>query len=115
MTVTAHASGTQSATIGTEHFLTSPNVAGVFTLHLNRVNMAAGDFLEVSIYQIILSGDTPEVAYFETFQGAPSDKERLVISIPISNELAETNALRFSIKQTLGTGRDYKWKVLKHA
>jgi hypothetical protein len=113
MTVTAHASGTQTATIGTEHFLSSPNVAGVFTLHVNLVNMAAGDYVELRVYQMILSGDTPEVAYRDAFQGVQPADNRIAISVPIMNELTDTNSLRFSLKQTLGTGRNFKWKVMK--
>lgn len=115
MAVTAHASGTQSASIGTEHFLSSPNVAGAFTLHVDLVNMAAGDYVELRVYQMVLTGGTQRVAYIKTYQGAQPTDALIAISVPISNELTDTNALRFSLKQTLGTGRSFPWKVLKHA
>lgn len=115
MAVTAHASGTQTAVIGTEHFLTSPNVAGTFTLHFDTNAMAAGDILEVRIYQIVLTTGTPRVAYYQTYYDAQSPDDQIKISVPISNELTDTNSLRFSIKQTVGTGRAFPWKVLKYA
>lgn len=115
MAVTAFASGTQTASIGTEHFLSSPNVAGVFTFHVDLSNMAAGDYVELRVYQMILTGGTARVAYLYTFQDAQNTDEMIAISVPISNELTDTNSLRFSLKQTLGTGRDFDWKVLKHA
>ena len=115
MAVTAHASGTQSATVTTEHFLTSPNVAGVFTLHVDTVNMVAGDVVELRVYQMVLTGGTQRVAYLRSYQGAQSADDLIKISIPISNELTDTNSLRFSLKQTLGTSRNFPWKVLKHA
>lgn len=118
MAVTAFGTpGTQTASIGTEHFLASVNVAGVFTFHVDLVNMVAGDYLELRVYQMVLTGGTQRVAYIETFQGGEvaTREDKIVISVPISNELTDTNSLRFSIKQTLGTGRNFPWKVLKHA
>lgn len=115
MTVAAFASGTQTATVTTEHFLTSPNEAGVYTFHVDLVNMVAGDHVELRIYQMVLTGGTQRVAYIETFQGVQPADGLIAISVPISNELTDTNSLRFSLKQTLGTSRDFLWKVLKHS
>jgi hypothetical protein len=115
LAVTAHASNTTTPTVGVENFLTSPNVAGTFTLHIDTVNMAAGDVLEVRIYQMVLTGGTQRVAYFQSYAGAQNVDDLIKISVPISNELTDTNALRFSINQTFGTARAYPWKVLKYA
>jgi hypothetical protein len=115
MAVTAFASGTQSATVGTEHFLASVNEAGVYTFHVDTVNLAAGDALELRIYQMVLTGGTSRVAYFVTYGGAQPADDLIKISVPISNELTDANSLRFSLKQTVGTSRDFPWKVLKHA
>lgn len=115
MAVTAHASGTQSASVGTEHFLTSPNVAGTFTLHVDTVNMVAGDILELRIYQMVLTGGTQRVAYVARFENAQATDDLIKISVPISNELTDTNALRFSLTQVKGTSRNFPWKVLKYA
>jgi hypothetical protein len=115
MAVTAYASGTQSATVTTEHFLSSPNVVGTFTLHVDTVNMVAGDVLELRVYQMILTGGTQRVAYLATYSGAQTADDYIKISVPISNELTDTNSLRFSLKQTFGTSRNFPWKVLKYA
>ena len=115
MATTAHASGTQSATIGTEHFLSSPNLAGVFTLHVDLVNMAAGDVLELRAYQMVLTSGTQRVVYYHAWYGAQPTDDLIAVSLPIANELTDANALRFSLKQTFGTGRNYPWKVLKYA
>ena len=115
MTVAAFGSGTQSATVTTEHFLASVNEAGVYTFHVDLVNMVAGDEVELRIYQMVLTGGTQRVAYLERFQGAQPTDGLIAISVPISNELTDTNALRFSLKQTLGTSRNFPWKVLKHS
>lgn len=114
MTIAAFGSGTQSATVTTEHFLANVNEAGVYTFHVDLVNMVALDAVELRVYQMVLTGGTQRVAYLMTFQGAQPTDALIAISVPISNELTDTNALRFSLKQTLGTSRDFPWKVLKH-
>jgi hypothetical protein len=118
MGVTAFASGTQTAQIGTEHFLADVNQAGVYTMHVDTINMANGDVLDVlelRIYQMALTGGTPRVVYFTSYVGAQPADDLIKISVPISNELTDSQSLRFSLKQTAGTGRAYPWKILKHA
>jgi hypothetical protein len=77
--------------------------------------MAAGDVLELRVYQIVLTGGTARVARLYTFSGAQDVEDLIAISLPISNDITDTNSLRFSLKQTFGTGRAFPWKVLKHA
>jgi hypothetical protein len=114
MAVTAYATGTQSATVTTEHFLSSPNVAGVFTLHVDTVNMVDGDGLELRVYQMVLTGGTYRMVYLETYFGAQPADQKIKITFSIGNELTDTNSLRFSLTQTTGTGRSFPWKVLKY-
>lgn len=115
MAVTSFATGTQSATVTTEHFLSNVNSAGVYTFHVDAVNLAALDVVEFRVYQIILTGGTARVAYYQAYSGAQSTDDLIKISAPISNELTDANSLRFSLKQTLGTSRNFDWKVLKHS
>jgi hypothetical protein len=115
MSVTAFASGTQAASIGTEHFLASVNEAGVYTFHVDRNAMAAGDVLELRVYQMTLTGGTARVVRMFAFFGAALADDQIAVSLPISNELTDGQSLRFSLKQTFGTGRSFPWKVLKHA
>lgn len=116
MAVTAQATGTQTAVIGTEHFLANVNVAGTFTLHVDTFNMAAGDLLELRIYQMVLTATTARVAYISPrYDGAQPVDDVIKISVPISNELTDAQSLRFSLKQVAGTGRNFDWKILKYA
>jgi hypothetical protein len=115
MATTAFASGTQAATVTTEHFVSSPNVAGVFTFHVDTVNMVSGDVLELRIYQMVLTGGTQRVIFFVAYYGAQPTDDLIKVSIPIGNELTDTNSLRMSLKQTFGTSRNFPWKVLKYA
>ena len=107
------ASGTQAATIGTEHTLADVAIAGTFTLHVDKNAMAAGDTLELRVYQIVLTGGTRRVAYRDTFSGVQSADDLIAIDVPISNDLTDAGSLRFTLKQTAGTGRSFPWKVLK--
>jgi hypothetical protein len=115
MAVTAQGQNTQSATVTTEHTLLDVAVAGTFTLHVDTVNMVAGDGLELRIYQIVLTGGTRRVAYLGAWQGAQPVDDLIKISVPISNELTDSGSLRFTLKQTTGTSRNFPWKVLKYA
>lgn len=115
MAVTADATGTQTATITTEHTLRDVAAAGTYTLHVDLSAMAAGDVMELRIYQIVLTGGTRRVAYFQRFDGAQPTDNMIAISVPISNELTDAGSLRFTLKQTFGTGRAYPWKVLLYA
>lgn len=115
MAVTAEASGTQTATITTEHFVEDTNVAGVFTFHVDTAAMVAGDVLELRVYQMVLTGGASRVIYQQPFYGAQPLDDLIKISIPVGNELTDATSLRFSLKQTFGTGRAFPWKVLKYA
>ena len=115
MAVTAYATGTLSSTVGAEDFLSSPTVAGTFTLHVDTVNMVAGDVVELRVYQMVLTAGTQRVAYYARYDGAQPTDDLIKISVPVSNELTDANALRFSLKQTFGTTRNYPWKVLRYA
>lgn len=115
MAVTAQGSGTQTAVIGTEHTLLDVAVAGTFTFHVDAVNLASGDTLELRVYQIVLTGGTRRVAYFDSFSDDQGADDEIKISVAISNELTDAGSLRFTLKQIVGTGRAFPWKVLKYA
>jgi hypothetical protein len=115
MAVTAAGQNTQSATVTTEHTLLDISAAGTYTLHVDTVNMVAGDGLELRVYQMVLTGGTRRVAYIVSYQGAQPTDDLIKISVPISNELTDSGALRFTLKQTTGTSRNFPWKVLLYS
>lgn len=115
MAVTAHASGTQTATISTEHTLDDIAVSGTYVFEVDTINMAAGDTLELRIYVMVLAGGTRRVAYKITYSNAQDADDLIKISVPVSNELTDSGAVRCTLKQIAGTGRSFPWKVLKHA
>lgn len=115
MAVTAHASGTHTSD-GTETFLTSPNVAGTFQLVVDLNDMVDGDTVEIRVYQMVLTGGTQRVVYYLRRDDIQPADDKIVNVVPVSNELTDTNALRFSIKGTTTSGTiSIPWKVLKFA
>lgn len=111
-------SGSQSGThtyTRVEHILDDINSAGTFTLHVDTNDMAAGDVLELRVYQMVLTGGTRRVAYYGRWAGAQPSDDLIKISVPISNELTDAGSLRFSIQSTYGVSNAFPWKVLKYA
>lgn len=115
MAVTAQANGTQTATVGTEHTLADVGISGTFTLHVDSDVMVAGDILELRIYQMVLTGGTRRVAYYQAYYDSQIPDDKIKISVPISNELSDSGALRFTLKQAAGVSRNFPWKILKYA
>lgn len=116
MAVTAQGSGTLAATVGaTPDTLLDVAVAGTFTLHVDTINMAAGDVVELRILQIVLTGGTRRVAYYTRYDDAQVVDDLIKISVPISNELTDAGSLRFTLNQTKGTTRNFPWKVLRYS
>lgn len=116
MAVTAYASGTLSATAGgSEDFLTSPNVAGTFVLYVDTVNMIAATVIELRVYKMVLTGGTQRVLFVARYEGVQMTDDLIKASAPVSNELTDSNAVRFSLTQTKGASKNFPWVVLKHA
>jgi hypothetical protein len=115
MSVVAQGSGTQTATVTTEHTLLDVAVAGTFTLHVDANQLAAGDILELRVYQIVLTGGTRRVAYYQAYFDAQAADDLIKITVPLANELTDSGSLRFTLKQSAGTSRDFPWKVLKYS
>jgi hypothetical protein len=112
MAVSEHASGTQTATINTEHFLgTDPEATdGAFQFVVNVENLVRGDTLEIRVYEAALSTDgaSLQVAMWPLVN-EQADK------LFVSPAMLLLHRWRFSIKQTTGTGRSFKWSERKVA
>jgi hypothetical protein len=113
MAVTAFATGTQTAVIGTEHFVSNVNQAGTFLFVVDTANLVALDVVELRAYYIVLTAGTARELYFQRYDGVQTGDIKM--SEPVSTELTDAQAIRFSIKQVAGTGRAFPWKVLSFA
>lgn len=112
MAISEHATGSQTATISTEHTLnsTTPETTdGVFQLFIDTANMVAADVLEIRIKEKCRTGDTIRQVLLSTLAGAQSDP------LWVSPSLILMNGWDMTIKQTAGTGRAFPWSIRKIA
>lgn len=103
---TSIASGTQTATISTEHTLATDTANHTYVLVVDTANMVLNDVLELRLYTKVLSGGAERLAYstvYSQVQGLPA-----VYSPPVPADIS----CKATLKQTAGTGRSYDWKLL---
>lgn len=103
---TSKTSGTQAATISTEHTLATISEAGTYVLAVDTGALALGDVLELRVKTKVRAGDTSRTAYFATFAHAQGDPNKYSIPIPITDEVV------FTLKQVSGVGRSFPWNVI---
>jgi hypothetical protein len=119
MALTVQATGTQTATIGTEHTLVNANTtAGVWELAIDTKNLVNGDELELRIYVKTLTGDAnPLLVYYADYfcaqgdgaaPGSSAKGEVVKYSPPVSSPYS----ISMTLKQTAGTGRSFDWRAV---
>lgn len=107
MSVTSVGSGTQTATLDTEHTLDTETGAGVYVLVVNTYNLANGDIVTLRIKTKTKSGSTSRLAYTASYAHAQAEYVKYSIPVPVDQEIVCT------LEQTDGTGRDFEWNLLK--
>lgn len=113
MTRTVKSSGTQTATISTEHTLldTTADEGFIFDAAIDLGNMVAGDTVEIRVYAKLLTGGTLRRVYYAIFTGTQDDEpnqKSLIIYVPAMTVAKEW---KMTLKQTAGTGRNFDWTV----
>lgn len=98
--------GTQAATIGVEHSLSTLSTISTYVLVVDCNEMVAGDTLELRAIVETITGSTPALAYIETLNGLQTAPVFLSVPIPT------VHSVEFTLKQTAGTGRSYDWSVV---
>jgi hypothetical protein len=106
MTVQVNTSGSQTATISTEHTLATVATAGVFLLVVDLATLVAGDVVELRVYGKARSSDTERLLHRGTYGPSPLASP-LVMSVP----LVSPHHLKATLKQTDGTGRAFPWAI----
>jgi hypothetical protein len=96
MTWTVDSSGTQTATLGTEHILSSPTTNATYVLHVDTVNFVLGDLVELRCYDMV-DGVTFRQMWKGTYQHAQINIAKA------SPPLAVTTQAKFTLRQTAGT------------
>jgi hypothetical protein len=109
MTWTLADSGTTAAlTLTSETTLATDTSNGTFVLEVDTSNMVLGDVTEIRVYTITLSGGTLTQAWKDVCQGG-----LIINNHRISPPVASDQSIKCTITQQLGTGRTYKWKMLR--
>src|SRR5678816_1035681 len=104
---TVSSSGTQTATIGTEHTLYNPTTSKFFTGLVDLTNMASGDTTEIRVYIIAKTAGSYILYHMQSYSGVQTTP--LVFLPPLPSDIG----YKLTLKQTAGTGRTYDWKVFE--
>jgi hypothetical protein len=106
MAASVTSSGTQTATISTEHAVYDSTTAGTFQFAVDSTNLATGESVELRVYTKVIntSGTYRQAAVVTVLAGDPSPAT-------ISPPLLCPNGVKFTLKQLSGTGRSFDWAV----
>lgn len=107
MAATQEASGTQTATIGTEHTLATITTAKPFQLLVDISALAAGEYVEIKVKRKVLSAGTLGIS----FSGIYSWLDAAVNPVVMCDPILSTSSFVATIKQLSGTGRAFPWAV----
>lgn len=99
--------GTQTATVTTEHTLATLTGNKFYTAYIDLTNMASGDTVEIRVSVIVKTAGSHILYYLGTYSGAQTNP--LVYIAPLPSDLS----WKLTIKQTIGTGRTYDWRIFE--
>lgn len=102
---TVKTSGSQAATIGTEHVLITITDPGVYSFVLDSAPMNADDVLELRIYGKCRSTDAERIMDFFSLAG-PQQK-----ALKLSVAWISPHYFKVTLMQRAGTGHTYNWAV----
>jgi|SRR3990172_5982637 len=110
MAIANESSGTQAATLTTEHELAAPTTAKTRVLAVDLANLVNGEKLTLRIKSKVLTGGTVRTAYkavYKHSQGSAGSPQ-IVYSDPIPQVFGGS----FTLRQDGGTGRNFDWAVI---
>lgn len=106
MALAVIASGTQTATVTTEHTLDTDTDGKTYVLVVDTSAMVLGDELELRLKTKVLSGGTSRLAYIASYAHIQAVPQKYSVPVPADIEIVAT------LKQTAGTSRDFPWSLL---
>lgn len=107
MAATQESSGTQTATVTTEHTLATITTAKPFQLIVDINALVAGEYVEIKIKRKALSGGTTRVAFAGVYSWLDAGVNPIIVSDPILS----TQEYVATLKQLNGTGRAFPWAI----
>lgn len=111
MAVAVAASGTQTATVGTEHTLATLAGPGVYVVKVDAANLAAQDVLELRIKGPALNAGTARVLFYAAFYGVQASDDAMKVSVPVVVDSA-AGAHVVTLLQLKGTSRTFPYTIL---
>lgn len=101
-------SGSQTATISTEHSIATPTAQGTYVFEVDTVNLVNGDLVELRCYS-----KTDGTNYRQVWKGTYQHVQINVtkVSPPLALGNVSGAQLKFTLKQTAGTGRAFPWLI----
>lgn len=97
--------GTQTASIGTEHTLTTQTGNKFYTAYIDLTNMTSTDTVEIRVSVIVKAAGSHILYYLGTYSGAQSNPLVYIASLP------SDISWKLTLKQTAGTGRTYDYRI----
>ena len=97
-------SGSQTATVNTEHTLGTPTTIATYVLSVDTVNLVLGDTVEIRAYDMVDATNYREAFKF-TYEHAQARNGKVFPPIAV------TTQAKFTLKQTAGTGRAFPWSI----
>lgn len=107
ITTAQNTSGTQAATLDTEHTLATVAAAKTYILVVDTNAMLNADVLILKAYTKTLTGSTSRVCYQAIFSNIQAEP------VKISPMIFAPHEVKFTLEQTDGTGRSYDWSVIE--
>ena len=109
MAVSENTGGTQTATVTTEHTLATIAAAGTYQLVVDTDNMVNGDELELRIKVKVRSGNSLKEMFFASYAHDQGNNAiKIAPPVPAPFEFVAT------LKQTVGTSRDFIWSIYEY-
>lgn len=99
--------GTQTAVVTTEHTLYNPTSNKWYSAYVDLTNMASGDTTEIRVYVLVKTAGSYILYNMSSYSGAQTYP--LVYIPPLPSDLG----WKLTLKQTVGTGRNYDWRVFE--
>jgi hypothetical protein len=107
---TEKTSGSQTATVGTEHTLATVTDPGTYVLRVDVNALAAGDVVELRVKAKARNATDPErLLHGPVSYGPVPPAQKLKDSLPVLS----AGHFVVTLKQTAGTGRAFPWVILE--
>jgi hypothetical protein len=108
MPITQESSGSQTATIGTEHTLATVTTQKTLVLSVDCANLAAGEYVEIKVKRDVRSADATRTLYSRIVSWLEAGVTPVISMPPVP---AGGGEFVGTLKQLNGTGRAFPWAI----